>query len=81
MAWVGCEIGSKFPKDPAQPKQALALRDRQVCNAWFQHVHLTDCRDARITEFTAEKYCFLTGIKPGIFTVLGDNDIDFCTDV
>lgn len=33
--FTGCEIGSKFPKDPAALKKALDLRGLSVANAWF----------------------------------------------
>ncbi|MHC1770839.1 MAG: myo-inosose-2 dehydratase [Flexilinea sp.] len=31
----GCEIGNKYPKDPAMLKHKLDVRGLQVCNAWF----------------------------------------------
>ncbi|MBT3368371.1 MAG: myo-inosose-2 dehydratase [Nitrospina sp.] len=31
----GCEVGTKFPKDPDVLKAALELRGLQVCNAWW----------------------------------------------
>ncbi|MDR1611352.1 MAG: myo-inosose-2 dehydratase [Planctomycetota bacterium] len=31
----GCEIGNKYPRDPAVLKAALDLRGLQVANAWF----------------------------------------------
>lgn len=33
--FTGCEIGNKYPKDPAVLKKALDLRGMQICNAWF----------------------------------------------
>lgn len=33
--FTGCEVGTKFPKDPEVLKAALDLRGLQVCNAWF----------------------------------------------
>lgn len=33
--FTGCEVGNKYPKDPAVLKKALELRGIQVCNAWF----------------------------------------------
>jgi len=33
--YSGCEVGHKFPKDPAVLQKALELRGLQVCNAWF----------------------------------------------
>lgn len=31
----GCEIGNKYPQDPAVLKHKLDVRGLQVCNAWF----------------------------------------------
>lgn len=31
----GCEIGNKYPKDPAELKHKLDVRGLQICNAWF----------------------------------------------
>ena len=33
--YEGCEIGNKYPKDPAVLKKALELRHLQICNCWF----------------------------------------------
>ena len=33
--FTGCEVGNKYPKDPAVLKKALELRGMQVCNAWY----------------------------------------------
>lgn len=33
--FTGCEVGNKYPKDPAVLKKALELRGMQICNAWF----------------------------------------------
>ena len=33
--FTGCEVGNKYPKDPAVLKKALDLRGMQICNAWF----------------------------------------------
>jgi len=33
--FAGCEIGNKFPKDPAVLKQQLDLRNLHVASAWF----------------------------------------------
>ena len=39
--FTGCEVGNKYPKDPAVLKKALALRGMQICNAWFSSFLLT----------------------------------------
>lgn len=33
--FAGCEVGNKYPKDPAVLKKALELRGMQICNAWY----------------------------------------------
>ena len=33
--FTGCEVGNKYPKDPAVLKKALELRGMQICNAWY----------------------------------------------
>lgn len=33
--FTGCEIGNKYPKDPAVLHRYLDIRGMQVCNAWF----------------------------------------------
>lgn len=33
--FTGCEVGNKYPKDPAVLKKALDLRGLEICNAWF----------------------------------------------
>ncbi|MCD8378935.1 MAG: myo-inosose-2 dehydratase [Lachnospiraceae bacterium] len=48
----GCEVGNKYPGDPAVLKKALDLRGLQICNQWFSSFLLTmpfeevekDCR-------------------------------------
>ena len=39
--FTGCEVGNKYPKDPAVLKKALELRGMQICNAWFSSFLLT----------------------------------------
>ena len=31
----GCEVGNKYPKDPAELHRYLDIRNMQICNAWF----------------------------------------------
>ena len=33
--FTGCEIGNKYPKDPAVIMNALYLRGLQIASAWF----------------------------------------------
>ncbi len=39
--YTGCEVGSKFPKDPAVLKPYLDIRGLEVCNQWFSSFLLT----------------------------------------
>ena len=39
--YAGCEIGNKYPTDPAILKEALDLRNIQICNRWFSSFILT----------------------------------------
>ena len=39
--FTGCEVGNKYPKDPAVLKKALDLRGMQICNAWFSSFLIT----------------------------------------
>lgn len=43
--FTGCEIGNKYPKDPAVLKKALDLRGMQICNCWFS-TFFTDGKEA-----------------------------------
>ncbi len=35
--YTGCEVGNKFPRDPAVLKKALQLRGLQICNQWHSY--------------------------------------------
>ena len=39
--YKGCEVGNKYPSDPIVLKEALDLRDMQICNRWFSSFILT----------------------------------------
>ena len=39
--YEGCEVGNKYPKDPVVLKEALDLRNMQICNRWFSSFILT----------------------------------------
>lgn len=49
--YTGCEVGNKYPKDPAVLKHYLDIRGLQVCNAWFSSLLLSDGYDATIEAF------------------------------
>ena len=39
--FTGCEVGNKYPKDPAVLRKALELRGMEICNQWFSGFLLT----------------------------------------
>lgn len=47
----GCEVGNKYPKDPAVLKKALDLRGITVCNAWFSAMFTSKPYDEVISDF------------------------------
>lgn len=49
--FTGCEVGNKYPKDPAILKPALELRGLQVCNAWWSPFLTTKSFEENKTSF------------------------------
>ncbi|EGY9635567.1 myo-inosose-2 dehydratase [Salmonella enterica subsp. enterica serovar Rough O:c:z] len=49
--FVGCEVGSKFPRDPAVLKPALELRGLQICNMWFSTFFADGNKEQTLREF------------------------------
>lgn len=47
----GSEIGSKYPRDPAVLKPALALRGLQICNAWFSTFFADGRKEETLRDF------------------------------
>ncbi len=52
--FAGCEIGCKYPKDPATLKKALDLRGLAVANAWFSSFLTTKPYAETEKEFSAQ---------------------------
>lgn len=52
--FAGCEVGSKYPKDPAVLKKALDLRGLSVANAWFSSFFTTKPYAETEKEFVAQ---------------------------
>ena len=52
--YKGCEVGNKYPKEPKVLKEALDLRDLQICNKWFSSFILTKPFEEVEKEFRAE---------------------------
>ncbi len=47
----GCEVGNKFPKDPAVLKKALDLKGLQICNQWNSYELTTRSLDENKSNF------------------------------
>ena len=43
--YQGCEVGTKFPKDPEQLQKALQSRNLSICNQWFTYTLTTNPLD------------------------------------
>ena len=51
--FTGCEIGNKYPKDPAELKKALDLRGMRIASRWYSSFILTRPIEEEIADFTA----------------------------
>ena len=49
--YIGCEVGNKFPKDPATLKAQLKPKGLQVCNQWFSYELTTKSLEDNIQNF------------------------------
>ena len=52
--FTGCEIGNKYPKDPAELKHQLDLRGMRIASRWFSSFLLTKPYDEVEAEFKKE---------------------------
>lgn len=52
--YEGCEVGNKYPKDPAVLKRALDMRGLRICNQWFSSFVLTKPFEDVEKEFVAQ---------------------------
>ncbi|MGF7002932.1 inosose dehydratase [Lachnospiraceae bacterium PFB1-21] len=52
--FTGTEIGNKYPKEPEVLKQALELRNMQICNCWFSTFFTTGEEAETIAAFTKQ---------------------------
>ena len=52
--FTGCEIGNKYPKDPAELKKALDLRGLRVASRWFSSFILTQPIEQVAADFERE---------------------------
>ena len=51
--FTGCEIGNKYPTDPAELKKALDLRGMRIASRWYSSFILTRPMEEEIADFTA----------------------------
>lgn len=59
--FTGCEIGNKYPKDPAELKKALDLRGMRIASRWFSSFLITKPYEEVEAEFIKE-LDFLTAV-------------------
>lgn len=52
--FTGCEIGNKYPKDPAELKKALDLRGMRIASRWHSSFLLTRPFDEEIADFNQD---------------------------
>ena len=43
--FTGSEVGNKYPRDVEVLKKALALRNMEICNAWFSACFTTKTKE------------------------------------
>lgn len=62
--FTGCEVGNKYPKDPAVLKKYLDLRNLRVCNAWYSTFFTTKPAQETVDGFLAHRdFLFAMGAK------------------
>lgn len=49
--FTGCEVGNKYPKDPAVLKQALDLRGMRIASQWYSSFLLDKPLDENLADF------------------------------
>lgn len=49
--YAGCEVGSKYPRDPAALHRFLDIRGLSVCNAWFSCYFTTGEEEKTVADF------------------------------
>lgn len=52
--FTGCEIGNKYPRDPAELKKALDLRGMRIASRWFSSFILTQPIEQVAADFERE---------------------------
>lgn len=62
--FTGCEVGNKYPKDPAVLHRYLDIRGIQICNQWFSSFILTKPYEEVEAEFVKQcEYLKAMGAK------------------
>lgn len=62
--FTGCEVGNKYPKDPAVLKPYLDLRGLQICNAWYSTFFTSKPMEETVAGFLAHRdFLFAMGAK------------------
>ncbi len=62
--FTGCEVGSKYPRDPKVLKPMLDIRGIQICNAWFSTFFADGQKAKTIDEFiTHRDFLYSMGAK------------------
>ena len=51
--FTGCEIGNKYPTDPAELKKALDLRGMRIASRWYSSFILTRSMEEEEKDFIA----------------------------
>ncbi len=79
--FTGCEIGNKYPKDPAELKHQLELRGMRIASRWFSSFLLTQPYEAVAEAFSAE-LDFLSAVGADRINVSEQSySIQGCVDV
>lgn len=52
--FTGCEIGNKYPKDPAELKRQLDMRGMRIASRWHSSFLLTRPMEEEIADFSAD---------------------------
>lgn len=60
--FTGCEIGNKYPSDPAVLKEALDLRGMRIASRWFSSFLITKPLNENVASFKKE-LDFLSAVK------------------
>jgi len=79
--FTGCEIGNKYPSDPAVLKWELDLRGMQIASRWFSSFLLTkpyeevEAEFIKELEFLAAVGCNRINVSEQSFSIQGKTDI------